>query len=55
MQVVDKEKEPRVVIIIDGVRFEIDDAEADSELQQAISRVVKGLLTILEKRAQMRH
>lgn len=54
MQVVDKEKEPRVVVIIDGVRFEIDDSEADAEIRKDISRVIKGLFKILEKRAQPR-
>lgn len=45
-------KPPRLVVIIDGVRFEIDDQQADAGLVEEISRVIKGLFKILEKRAQ---
>ena len=45
-------KPPRLIVIIDGVRFEIDDATADAGLVEEISRVIKGLFKILEKRAQ---
>lgn len=42
----------RLIVIIDGVRFEVDDATADAGLVEEISRVIKGLFKILEKRAQ---
>lgn len=44
------EKPKQVIIIVDGVRFEIDYSEADDGLMNDISRIIKGLLTILEKR-----
>jgi len=52
LQSVTEVKPPRLVVIIDGVRFEVDDATADAGLVEEISRVIKGLFKILEKRAQ---
>lgn len=49
-----EEQPKQIVVIVDGVKFEVDYSEADAGLLSDISRIIKGLLTILEKRAQQR-